>query len=389
MIMEEQDKKNKKGNRSNLALTGLFLVLVFGISIASMVNPVRAFSENENRYLAQSPEFSLKRLYSGEFTSDYETFITDQFVARDTWIGLKTMTERAMQKQDINGVYFGKDGYLIEKHSDADIDQETADRNAGRLVDFVKKYSELLGEDRVHAMIVPTASEILKDKLPPFAAGYDQETYVEQIASQLPENSLVNVGQVLKNHSSEYIFYRTDHHWTSLGAFYAYQEWAAACGFQPMAEEDFEIETVTDEFYGTIYSKVNVDVKPDEIKLYRTGLPYSVIYNMDGKVKDGLYDWEKLETKDKYAVYLGGNNALVQIDTQAGNGRKLLIIKDSFAHSFAPFAVNHFEQTYMVDFRYFNMPISKFIEQNGITDILVLYNAVNFATDNNTLSFTK
>lgn len=387
--MEEQNSRKRPGNKGNFVLMSIFLALVFGVTIASMVNPVRAFSENENRYLAQKPEFSLESLYKGDYTADYETFITDQFVGRDSWIGLKTRIERAMLKQDINGVYFGKDGYLIEKHDGADVDSEIAQRNAGRLAGFVKKYSELLGADRVHAMIVPTASEVLKSKLPPFASGYDQETYIEQIASLLPENSLVDVSQVLNNHSSEYIFYRTDHHWTSLGAFYAYQEWAKACGFLPLSNDDFDIETATDEFFGTIYSKVNVNVEPDEIKLYRTGFPYSVIYNMDGNVKDGLYDREKLETKDKYAVYLGGNNALVQIDTQLENGRKLLIVKDSFAHCFAPFAVNHFEQTYMVDFRYFNMPVSQFIEQYGITDVLVLYNTINFATDNNTLSFTK
>ena len=376
-------------NKANLAVCGVFLLLVFGLTITSMVSPVKAFSESENRYLAKKPKFSFESLFDGDYTADYETFITDQFVGRDTWIGIKTAMERAMLKQDINGVYFGKDGYLIEKHDEADIDPEIAERNAERLAQFMQDCVEAFGEGRAHAMIVPTASEILEDKLPPFATGYDQETYIEQIGALLPEQCLVDVTQVLKNHSSEYIFYRTDHHWTATGAYYAYQEWAKACGFLPLSNEDFTVEVAADDFLGTIYSKVNTKVDPDEILLYQTGLPYSVIYNMDGKVKDTLYDREKLEIKDKYAVYLGGNNALVQIDTEVDNGRKLLIVKDSYAHCFAPFAVNHFEQTYMVDFRYFNMPVSQFIEQYGITDVLVLYNAPNFAADTNTLLFTK
>ena len=169
------DEKKYQSKTSDKILTALFLVLVFSLTADSILNPVRAYSENENRYLAQMPEFSFESLFEGEFTSDYETFITDQFVMRDSWIGLKTLTERAMLKQDINGVYFGKDGYLIEKHDASDIDEETADRNAQRLADFINQYSAVLGEDRVHAMLVPTAQEILEDKLPPFAEGYDQE----------------------------------------------------------------------------------------------------------------------------------------------------------------------------------------------------------------------
>ncbi|HIU68181.1 MAG TPA: hypothetical protein IAC64_11965 [Candidatus Caccomorpha excrementavium] len=383
------DEKKHQSKTSDKILTALFLVLVFSLTAASILNPVRAYSENENRYLAQMPEFSFESLFKGKFTSDYETFITDQFVMRDSWIGLKTLTERAMLKQDINGVYFGKDGYLIEKHDASDIDEETADRNAQRLADFINQYSAVLGEDRVHAMLVPTAQEILEDKLPPFAEGYDQEAYIEQVQALIPGGNLVDVSDALREHASEYIFYRTDHHWTTLGAYYAYREWASASGLTPYEQEDYTIETVTDEFYGTLQSKVNIKPEPDEIRLYCTDASYSVIYNLDGNVKDTLYNMEALETKDKYTVFLGGNNALVQIGTEADNGRKLLIIKDSFAHCFAPFAADHFEETYMVDFRYFNMPISDFIEEYGITDILVLYNVINFVEDNNTLAFTR
>lgn len=371
----------------------VFLILLFGITIASTVNPVRSFSENENRYLAQKPEFSTESLINGKYTKDYEEFITDQFVERDKWIRLKTLTERAMLKQDINGVFIGKDGYLMEKHNDSDIDKEQMVKNEERLAEFIAKYGEQLGEEHVKAMIIPTASEILTEKLPPFAPGFNQNEMIERIKKETEQTGsfFVDVRETLKRHKDESIYYRTDHHWTSLGAYYAYEQWAELCGFTPIPHEQFEIEKVTDSFYGTIFSKVNMKVNPDSIHLYETkeDMDYHLTYNQGEKETDTLYDMEKLKEKDKYSVFLGGNNAVVQIDTNNKNDRRLLVIKDSFAHSFVPFTVNHFEQTFMVDFRYFKMGISKYIEENNITDILVLYNTINFAKDKNTAALVK
>ena len=384
---------DSKFNKNNVILIAGFLVVLFGLTIASMINPVKAFSENENRILAARPEFSIDSLLSGKFTSDYEEFITDQFVFRDNWIGIKTISERAMLKQDINGVFFGKDGYLIEKHNDTDIDREQLKKNIDRLSEFVKKYSEELGDDRVKVMMIPTASDILVDKLPPFAPGYDQEAFIEQLKTSLNDpKSFVDVRDSLMEKNKEYIFYKTDHHWTSLGAYYAYEAWANAIGVEPWKQEDFNIEKVTSQFYGTIFSKVNTRVKPDDINLYLTkdNVNYELTYNLEeDKKKDTLYDMEQLEGKDKYSVFLGGNNAVVKISTTNQNDRKLLVIKDSFAHSFVPFAVNHYEETHMIDFRYFNMNISQYIEENDITDVLVLYNVINFAKDKNSGKLVK
>lgn len=190
----------------------------------------------------------------------------------------------------------------------------------------------------------------------------------------------------LKNYinMSEYIYYRTDHHWTSRGAYYAYEKWAEVMGFNPFPMEKFDIVLASDQFYGTIHSKLNYKIKPDNIYLYKLkeDMNYSLTYNLDVQ-SDSLYDLEKLKAKDKYSVYMGGNNAIVEVKTDNKNARKLLVIKDSFAHSFVPFAVNHYETTYMVDLRYYNGSISDLIEDNGITDILVLYNVIGFVKDNN------
>ncbi|HAB61840.1 MAG TPA: hypothetical protein DCE48_14305 [Lachnospiraceae bacterium] len=144
----------------------------------------------------------------------------------------------------------------------------------------------------------------------------------------------------------------------------------------------------SDKFYGTLHSKVNVNVEPDDIYLYeiKEDMNYQLLYNLTDET-DTLYDLSQLEGKDKYSVYMGGNNALVKVKTNNKNGRRLLVIKDSYAHSFVPLAVNHYEETYMIDFRYFNGGVEEFVEENEITDVLVLYNTMNFVKDKNSIKF--
>lgn len=389
-----EEGTKKKASHGKFSNSIVFLVLIFGFTIASFVSKDRGFSESENRVLASRPVFSWEALFDGKFISGYETYITDQFVLRDQWIGLKTHAELALLKKDINGVYFAKDNYLIEKVDAADVDQELLKKNEDRLVTFVNKYKEILGADRVYAMIVPTAVEILSEKLPPFATGFDQGAFLDRLDQKLDGN-FIDLRPVLNAHDSEYIFYKTDHHWTTLGAYYAYAEWAKDLGITPMTQDQFDIETVADDFLGTIYSKVNVSVPSDFMQIYHTDFTYEVEYNQDRKIKDTLYELSYLDTKDKYSMYVNGNNPLVEIHsdtngaTEVLEGRKLLIIKDSYAHSFAPFAVNHFETTFMVDLRYLNMPMSQFIQQNGITDVLVLYNTAGYIKDKNLLNLIK
>lgn len=368
----------------------IFALLWSGLIICNLVKPEKRFSENENRFLAELPKYTNEKLLNGEFMNGLDEYINDQFVFRDHWISLKTMAERAMLKPDINSVYFAKDDYLIEKHDKSDVSEEQAEKNKERLIEFVKKYVEKLGEDHVNVMLVPTASEILKDKLPPFATGYDQDAYINEVIEALPEGTFIDIRNNFNQHKDEYIYYRTDHHWTALGAFYAYEQWAREAGFTPLSKEQFDITLGSDQFYGTLHSKVNVNVKPDEIYLYqiKKDMNYQLLYNLKDQT-DSLYDLSKLEGKDKYSVYMGGNNALVEVKTNNMNGRRLLVIKDSYAHSFVPFAVNHYEETYMIDFRYFNIGVEQFVEENKITDILVLYNTMNFVQDKNSINFLK
>ena len=239
-------------------------------------------------------------------------------------------------------------------------------------------------------MMVPSASQVLTDKLPAFAAPYDQENVLRRIREKLVETGaetemMVPVLEQLKEHSQESIYYRTDHHWTAQGAYYGYEIWAESMGIEPWKREMFTEETVSEDFLGTVYSKVNVPSRPDSIQLFLPGVEvkYQVSYDGLPKVYDSLYNLKALEGKDKYAVYLDGNHGLTVINRESAEpaGRCLLIVKDSFAHSFVPFAANHFDTVYMVDLRYFNMGIDGFMEENGVTDLLVLYQIPGFSTE--------
>lgn len=365
----------------------VFVVLIFGGTLASLFSKKRLFSENENRRLEQMPEFSIEKLLDGSFGTDYEKYLSDQFFARDTWISIKTYTERLIGKKDINGVYFGKDGYLIEKHPSTPVDKETADRNAERVADFLKRQQALLGEGHCKFLLVPGSIDVLQEKLPPFASDDAMPYFLETMKALVPEEIYVDLYDEMLSHADEGIYYRTDHHWTTLGAYYAYVLWAKDCGITPKALSEFTPEEISD-FYGTVHSKVNIAAEPDTITLYHSGTPFTVEYDMT-ETLEGLYVKEHLDTKDKYSVFLDGNHALVKITGGEKNGKTLLVVKDSFAHSFVPFAAEHFETVYMLDLRYFNMQVSQFAEQCGATDLLVLYNRLNLEEDTHTYLLTK
>ena len=293
-----------------------------------------------------------------------------------------------MLKKDINGVYIGKDNYLLEKHNKNDIETEQLQLNINRLTQMCDKYKD----KNIRIMMVPSAAAILSEKLPDFAPFYDDNKITEMIKSQLNDkNIILDTASILQEHKDEYIYYKTDHHWTSLGAYYAYTQWAQSIGITPLNQSEFDIKILSDEFYGTIHSKLNINTHADTIKAYypKNKIDYTIKYNLENKQYDTVYNMDALKTKDKYSVFLNGNNAIAQISTNIDNNRNLLIIRDSFANCFVPFALNHFENISVIDLRYYNAGIEQYINDNNITDILILYNTIKFAQDKNSSGLMK
>lgn len=365
----------------NRVLTGVFLAMVFGCTGASLLKPDTSFSEKENRVLAQMPEIKIGDIINGTFEKNYESYLSDQFFWRDGWIGVKTQAERAEGKTEINDVYFAKDGYLIEKHSGS-FDTDTAKNNITYLKNFLETQAAQVGQDRVKAMIVPNAVEILKDKLPPYAEAGEEGEYLNQIRTQIPNELLFDVQPILEAHKEEPIYYRTDHHWKTLASRYVYEAWAESIDLPIVPLSDYQEETLTTDFHGTIDAKVNISVPGDSIESYQPleKVPYTLLYN-HSEERDSLYDTSYLEGRDKYAVFFGGNQPLIEAETKAQTDRKLLIIKDSYANCFLSFAMQDFSQIDIVDLRYFNENLGDYIKEKDYTDICVLYNAAGFAED--------
>lgn len=371
-------KKLKGSIRSKVTVT-IFLLILSGMSVFGFAAGDERYSEKENRYLAIKPDLDSGNLLNGKYQEDYETYLADKTIFRNKWIELKTYIELASLKKDVNGVYFGKDNYLIARQDTDKFETENADKNCKYLEEFVDNYKK---NTDICVMLVPNTSEILKKKLPKYAYNFNETRYINDIYKKIGEDNTVDVNEILKAHKDEYLYYKTDHHWTTLGAYYAFTEYADKTGINI---EKYTTKLVTDKFYGTMSSKANLEIEADKVYIYEPDKEeeVSVRYNNSTELKDSLYEMSALDKKDKYSIFLGGNNPLVQITTNAENDRKVLVIKDSFAHCFIPFMISGFSKIDVVDLRYYNESNRKMIEESGYTDILVLYNVGNFVEDKN------
>lgn len=369
----------------NARITVFFLcgiLLVF--TLADILNKDRLFSENENRVLASRPSFSKEAVLSGKYMKDYETYVSDQFVSRDTWIELKTRGDILMQKKDINGVYLGKDGYLIEQHLEGEFSQETADKK----IELLKKLTDKYGAD---VMLVPTADNIITDKLPDNAPYYDQKQLLEKVRKAVGKEHVIDVFSQLEQHADEGLYYRTDHHWTAKGAYFGYRSWVWQTGrLAPYIYDPAKLITVTDSFLGTLHSKINLPMEPESIQrfTYTDKMPVSITYDFQKKA-DSYYEEKHLQTKNKYGYFLDDNHAIAQIDTGYHSGRELFLIKDSFANSMVPLLAPHYNRITVIDLRYYNGKLFDLIDrcreesggQGRELDVLVLYNFIHFMND--------
>ena len=360
----------------NKTAAAVFLAIVAIISVCFLVLPKREYSDNENRFLTPMPEFSLEALFSGEFTSEYESYVTDGFPFRDAWISLKSRLDLAMGRGDTNGVYVTDDGYQIEMFDE--IDMERFEKNLEYLRAAKEMYEGKL--DSFNVMLVPTAAEVLKDKIGQHTADISQAELLAMAEDLLTVDCL----DVLSQHTNQNIYYRNDHHWTSLGAYYCFE---ALMGDIALPLGQYTQQTISSQFLGTTFSKTGIWFKMDTIEAYNYGYP-TVEHNMDGVIREGILDMSYQNVKDKYSVFLSGNQALSVIDT-GNEGDRLLVVKDSYANSFIQFLLPYYSEIHVIDLRTFGMNLSAYIEQEDITDMLVLYNLKGFSEEPSVYKIAK
>lgn len=383
-LLKEENviKQEKRLKQRNLITSVMFVLMVAIFTVISLLKADTGFSDTENRVLAQAPTFSFESLFDGTFTNDYQTYVRDQFPQRNSFVAMRNYVEKIFGKSMINEVLICDDDYYIESHGRQNYESELANTNMEAIKSFADRYENELGSEHVSVMIVPTAQTVLTNKFTNGMYAYDQNIYLKKINNAVGDSVFVNTYDILKLHDDEYIYYKTDHHWTTYGAYLAYTQWAKDNKIAPYKTSDININYVSDEFFGTINNKLNVNMLADTIYSYTVNdVAFSMEYNMDGKKTNQFFDASFISSKDKYSYFFGGNPGLVDITSEININKKLLIIKDSYANCIAPVYAAHFEKTYVLDLRSFNMSIDEFIDEYEITDILVLYNVDSFATD--------
>lgn len=402
----------------------LFALFISVFFLVDVFNSDRAFSEFENTSLAQKPAFSWSSFVDGSFGSKYVKYINEQFLGRDNWISMKAVADMGLGRIESHGVTYGDDHYLMEKLEIVEdqnypanagtniVKQTSLDRSNGMVSSFLQMYDQ-----PITFSLVPNSYAILEDEVPTGFPGANQQAYTQQIYQTLREADdqleIVDFSDALSQHKDEYIYYRTDHHWTTLGAYYAYVAYCEQKGLTPVSLEELE-ENKVEDFYGTFYSKAKRPSQPaDTITWYDVDVDeFAFVANLQqdkqlaqlGEVVqedglellrvDGMMDRRKFEVRDKYAAFMWGNSGYVKIKSshnlnhQEGKTSRLLLFKDSYANSMIPYLTYNYDEIIVVDLRYMAKS-TKELMQEEFDDIFVMYNFSTYVSGASDLAKLK
>ena len=351
----------------------LFASILFIISLLNLFTPQRIFSDRENRFLETLPKLSLESIMDGKFNEKFQDYSADQFIFRDKWISLKSRLDLLALKKDNGRVYFGENDYLFEVEEDLD---EKKFLKKMEKINALKKAIDI----PLDIMLIPTKSTIVEEFLPYGAPVIDEIKLLEDIEAKLDRSiGLFSPLKTFKN-SSEKVYYKTDHHYTSLGAYLGYSYYMEQIGEKPYDLDFFEREIVTEDFLGSLFRKSSYySGKSESIEKFipKEKIVLDILKNEKDQLED-LYDESFLEKSDKYSFFLGGDHPLLDIKTSLKDKDTLLIVKDSFANSLIPFLSLHYGRIIVIDPRYFNIPLEDYIGDKDIDRILYLYNIRSF-----------
>ena len=355
----------------DLLVSSVFVLFLAGMALCSLILPDRSFSELENRNLRPVPELTERRFTSGRYMTEAEEYVSDQLVLRDTWVALKALGERLTCKQENNGIYFAANDTLIRRIQEPD--PALLSENIETINAFVS------GADApVLFGLIPSAADIWRERLPSGAPSADEAYWIKEIAGRMTAPA-IDLHDTLQRHSAEDIYYRTDHHWTSLGAFYGANAIFEAAGMEALNLKDYPPQTVSEGFLGTNYSSACAWwTEPDTIETYVSEDDIEVTSNFTGREEPGrLYAPERLATKNQYAYFLGGNQPLCVIRSQT-QGPKLLVLRDSYSDCLAPFLSERFGEVHLFDLRYNRLSPADYIREQEIDRVLILYSFETF-----------
>ena len=360
----------------------VFSILVILFTVIDIINSPNEFSELENRKLSQMPILSLKSYIDTSFSSDYEKYINDQFFLRDNWIDLKSRIEYLLGKRENNDIIFGKENYLFKKFTT--FNDEMLENNLNSIITFTNNYNK-----EVDFFIIPNSYAVYDELTPRYLPLVDQLSLINSINSYLSLKSndhinTINVAEELLKNKDDYIYYKTDHHWTSYGAYLAYLAYMDYLGLEIVDINNLEKITINN-FLGTYYNRSKYFKADSDFITYYNILGLHI--EIDGKEQLSLMDLDKFKGSDKYSAFLWGNNGLTKVIneniSEERKGSSILIFKDSYANSFIQFLSYNYEIIDIIDLRYFKESIRNFMKDKDYNEILIMYSFNNLSTDIN------
>lgn len=379
---------------THIITTVLFLAILFGLAAAFVIIPDKDYSENEKRNLQLFPEFSLEALMDGKFSSEINEYFADQFPLRDAFVSIKALAELSLFKGENNGVLLGENETLAvrtfsifkDRLNRTDNMDHFYNQSVVRQLEALNKFAAEKAEVPVHVIIPPRVIDVASESF-----NYPSNVSVSLdalVSTTLSKDLLIPVSPVLKEKYSagEYVYYRTDHHWTTLGAYYAYVEIMKSFGMEAdiIPRDKFTVNVVADDFYGTTWSKCGFSfVSPDTMEFWSLGNEDKFTTTIGERSFSGFYDMSYLETMDKYSAFISGTNDVTLVESNYDEERPVLLLpKDSFANSLVPFLAQHFDLV-LVNMANRMTNISAYAEQYSADRILFVWNAENLITSGN------
>ena len=355
-------------------VTIISISIIYIFFILFIILPKKTFSELENKALSIKPIIKIDNITSGKFMKDWESYISDHFPLKNNFLFLKTDVYKLIGFDEVNDVYLAKNNYLIEDYSKIENKSSIA-KSINKLV--------LNTDANVYTMLIPNKIAIYDNYLPKDLNVVDQKEEIDELYSKINTKN-IDVYNILKNNNDKYLYYKTDHHWTTLGAYYGYVEFQKASDDLYCSISSFDVKNITKDFLGSSYSKVlTTNQSKDEIDIVGEYKNIIVNYEDTNVIANSLYNYDYLKKKDKYSLFLDNNHSLITITNNEVSGGSLLVVKDSFANSMIPFLVKNYNKITVIDPRYYKKSISKYVNENNIDKVLIMYNLATLQTDRN------
>lgn len=373
------ESKNKTSSALYCVVIGTFFAVLVIFLVGGLILPDKTYSETENRNLSAFPSFSVENILSGNFMNKFESYLSDQFVNRDTVVALKTAMSYALGNREVNDVYIGKSNRLYE------VPSVYNENDVKTKIEAVNAFSEKFDVENKYFILVPNALHIIPENLPPLLKCEDQSLHINKIYSMLNKDFFcVDSAAVLSQaENRESLYLRTDHHWTADAAKVVFDEFSR-CADLDCSDITYKYVDISNSFSGTLASSSGIDDFTDNLSaVVPEGIEGTfIVHNYETQEKKStFFDLEKLNTKNQYEVFFGGNFSRIRIYTKNVNAKNLLIFKDSYANCFIPMLIPHYENIVVIDPRYFSGRIEDIMADFNFTDVLFLYNLNTFLED--------